>query len=330
MSTDLVEKTVVMTDVAGFTQMMRANERQTLALLQVDIEIIKNLFAANLGEIVKIAGDGILALFPSPTHALIACQSVQKELANSSLKHRMAIHVGNVTMADGDVYGDTVNVCARLEALATPGTIIMSNTAALHIQGVKLELPSVSGKVRLKGIEGKVLVHCYGKNAQLPKQKNRLTQIVVIVAIVAIGASWAGWSASQRTTIDDISTRIKSHHTEPKAANNEAQDIDELLDQAFDDLWQEIDAYEAVKEEAILKVDADMVIDWLNKNPLGQRERGKHELEIWQKIKVVIDEGRTVVGKKATADQIWAATFKNPKIDEASRKAFAQEFRKPT
>ncbi len=318
-----------MTDVAGFTQLMRANEPQTLALLQVDVEILKRVFAEKRGEIVKIAGDGILALFPEAYLALSACQQAQKELENSSLKHRMAIHYGRVTMADGDVYGDTVNVCSRLEQLATPGTIIMSDTAAFEIQGVRLDLPTVSGKVRLKGIDEKMMVHCFGRNAQLPREKNRQLQLAIVVAIVAVVASTFAWFASQRTTLDELSSRIGGKKGSIKATNNEAQDIDEMLDQAFNDIWEERDEFDKVRDEAVTKLDPDSVLKWLDESPFGQRERGREERQKWEKIKIVIEEGRAIVGKSANVDQIWAATFKDEKVTAEARKAFAEEFRKP-
>ena len=83
-------RTVVMTDVAGFTEIMRGNEPQTLPLLRSDMEVIRAHISRQGGEVIKVAGDGLLALFNSAPSAVKACIDAQEELACSTLKHRMA------------------------------------------------------------------------------------------------------------------------------------------------------------------------------------------------------------------------------------------------
>jgi adenylate cyclase len=128
--------TILCADVYGYTRLMEHDEAATLATLKVYREAFEGLIARHRGRLVSTAGDGLLADFPSVVEAVQCAIEVQQELAgrNRSLPDarrmafRIGINLGDVMVDGGDLYGEGVNVAARLEALAEPGGICISRT----------------------------------------------------------------------------------------------------------------------------------------------------------------------------------------------------------
>ena len=325
-------KTVVMTDVAGFTEIMRTNEPQALPLLRVDIEMIRAHIARNGGEVIKVAGDGILALFSSAPNAVRACIDAQESLSESTLRHRMAIHAGEVTVTHGDAYGDAVNVCSRLEAITTPGTVSASRIVIDLIEAQGLPNPIKRGKVQLKGIDGSMELYSWGAESRRIFNTRRMAYAVgalLVLIAICLGTIWNLNSEKSRTG-DRKSLPPIMLSSMNNGSNTEAPNIDELMDQALNELWDELDEYEKVKEEAVERVDAKVAIDWLQKNPIGKRERGKWELVRWGLVDRAIEKGRSLVGPKATAEEIWNALSNHPELGmDLEKSAFAEEFRRP-
>lgn len=128
--------TILCADVYGYARLMEQDETATLATLKVYREAIDGLIARHRGRVVSTAGDSLLADFPSVVEAVQCAIEIQQELAgrNRSLPDarcmafRIGINLGDVMLHDGDLYGEGVNVAARLEALAEPGGICISRT----------------------------------------------------------------------------------------------------------------------------------------------------------------------------------------------------------
>jgi TolB-like protein/class 3 adenylate cyclase/Tfp pilus assembly protein PilF len=124
-------------DVAGYSRLIADNEIETHNTLQALRRIIEAEVAANDGEVVSFAGDEFLAVIPTESGAITAAMTMQRRIAeeNQSLpqgrkmRFRLGVHAGNVSAADGQWYGDAINVAARLQALADPGGINVSKIA---------------------------------------------------------------------------------------------------------------------------------------------------------------------------------------------------------
>ncbi len=127
---------ILAADVAGYTRLMRADEEATLETLGEYREIIDGLIARHEGRIVGTAGDSVLAEFGSAVEAVRSAISIQEELATRNaelpddrqLRFRIGINVGDVMVKGDDLFGDGVNVAARLEGLAEPGGICVSGS----------------------------------------------------------------------------------------------------------------------------------------------------------------------------------------------------------
>jgi class 3 adenylate cyclase len=129
-------------DVAGYSRLMEADEEQTLATLSGHRRIVDEAILRHRGRIAGTAGDSVFAEFASVLDAVHAAIEIQHSLAEANnalpkqrqMQFRIGINVGDVMVKDGDIFGDGVNIAARLEALAEPGGICISRGVRDHIR----------------------------------------------------------------------------------------------------------------------------------------------------------------------------------------------------
>jgi len=134
---------ILAADVAGFSRLMGADEEGTLAALTAHLtELIEPCIAEHRGRVVKTAGDGLLAEFASVVDAVRCAVAFQDGMAARNadvsvercIAFRIGINLGDVIVQDKDVFGDGVNVAARLEGLAAPGSIVVSGKVQDEVQ----------------------------------------------------------------------------------------------------------------------------------------------------------------------------------------------------
>jgi TolB-like protein/class 3 adenylate cyclase len=139
---------VLAADVAGYSRLMEADEEGTLARLKaVRKAIVDPAIASHRGHIVKTTGDGILLEFASAVDAVRGAVETQRSMAGQNsavpsdqrIEFRIGIHVGDIIFDDNDIFGDGVNIAARLEGIAEPGGVCMSDDAYRQVRG-KLEI----------------------------------------------------------------------------------------------------------------------------------------------------------------------------------------------
>ncbi len=153
---------ILAADVVGYSRLVGADEDGTVARIRaLRSELIDPAIASNRGRIVKTTGDGILIEFASVVDAVRCAIEVQKSMAQRNAKlgedrridFRVGIHLGDVIVqADGDLMGDGVNIAARLEGIAKPGAICLSEQAYWQVKS-RLDLAvSDLGPTELKNI----------------------------------------------------------------------------------------------------------------------------------------------------------------------------------
>jgi len=139
---------VLAADVAGYSRLMGADEEGTLARLKaVRKSLIDPAIASHRGRIVKTTGDGMLVEFASAVDAVRSAVEVQRSIAEQNaavpqdqrIEFRIGIHVGDIIIDDNDIFGDGVNIAARLEGIAEPGGVCMSDDAYRQVRG-KVEI----------------------------------------------------------------------------------------------------------------------------------------------------------------------------------------------
>src|SRR5712671_6445567 len=129
-------------DVVGYSRLMGADEEGTHERFKAHLrELVDPKIREHHGRIVKTTGDGVLAEFASVVDAVRCAGEIQRGMANRDLdlaeerrlRFRIGVNLGDVIADGGDIYGDGVNIAARLEALAAPGSICVSGTVRDHI-----------------------------------------------------------------------------------------------------------------------------------------------------------------------------------------------------
>ena len=147
-------------DIAGYSRLMGLDEAGTLAQLKARREIMDRLIAAHRGRIFNTAGDSVVADFASAVDAVQCAVAVQEALAkenagmaeSEAMRFRLGIHVGDVIVEGTNLFGDAVNIAARLEAVAEPGGICVSATVRDQI-GSKLPVGFIDlGEQQVKNI----------------------------------------------------------------------------------------------------------------------------------------------------------------------------------
>lgn len=157
---------ILSADAVGFSRQMHRDEGGTHARLQSCREIIDRFVTEHDGRVVGSAGDSVLADFPSVVEGLICAVDIQRALHERNatlppahrLEFRIGINLGDVIIDGEDIYGDGVNVAARLQQLAEPGGILVSRTVHNHVRG-KLDLAfEPLGEQQIKNIPEPVAV----------------------------------------------------------------------------------------------------------------------------------------------------------------------------
>ena len=159
---------ILAADVVGYSRLMGEDETGTLAALKAHRkELIEPKSAEYHGRIVKLTGDGTLMEFGSAVDAVLFAVDVQRAIAGRNaevpedrrITYRMGINIGDIIIDGDDIYGDGVNVAARLEGLADPGGVYVSRTVYEHIKG-KVDLGFEDlGEQKVKNITVPVQVY---------------------------------------------------------------------------------------------------------------------------------------------------------------------------
>ena len=169
MTTEVERKLAIIlsADVYGFSRLMSRDEAGTLALLNAYLEAMKELIRRHQGRVVNSAGDSVLAEFASPVMAVQCAVAVQRQISERNQKleperqmwFRIGINLGDVIVEADDIFGDDVNIAARLQGMAEPGGVLISGTVFDQVKH-KLTLGfDFLGPQHLKNIGSEVPVY---------------------------------------------------------------------------------------------------------------------------------------------------------------------------
>ena len=152
---------IMFTDIAGFTRLSSEDEKEALQLLDNQRSLLQPIVMQHDGTWLKEMGDGLLISFPSSTQAVQCAIKIQESVREyPKLNLRIGIHQGDVILKGNDVFGDDVNIAARIEALAPVGGIAISHKVQGDISGSPQFKTKYIGQPKLKGVTQKVEVYC--------------------------------------------------------------------------------------------------------------------------------------------------------------------------
>lgn len=158
---------IMLTDIVGYTALTQTDEALTLALLGEHAALVRPMFSEHGGREVKSTGDGFLVEFPSALQAVRCAVEIQRVLhdrnsavpLNRAIHVRIGIHLGDVVHRGGDIFGDGVNITARIEPLAEPGGICLSRQIYDQVWN-KIDLRMASlGKKDLKNVKVQIEIY---------------------------------------------------------------------------------------------------------------------------------------------------------------------------
>lgn len=190
---------ILAADVVGFSRLMGADEEGTLARLKaLRGERVDPAIAAHRGRIFKTTGDGLLAEFPSVVDAVRCAAEVQRAQLErkADLVLRIGVNLGDVILEGEDIYGDGVNVAARLEGVCEPGGVALSASAHEQVRD-KLPLKFVDrGEHSVKNIARPVRVYGIDFGAKAPPRARQRRRWPAAAALGAALLGLAAWLAA--------------------------------------------------------------------------------------------------------------------------------------
>jgi adenylate cyclase len=148
---------IMFTDIVGFTASAQTDEARALTMLREQEELVRPIFTAHHGREVKSTGDGFLAVFDSALHAIECAVAIQGQMQERNARSegapielRIGVHLGDVEERDSDIFGDAVNLAARIGPCAAPGGICVSGPV---FDQVRNKIPRSFDKLEPKALK---------------------------------------------------------------------------------------------------------------------------------------------------------------------------------
>lgn len=149
-----------LSDIVEYSALMGKNEKQTMQYLDINRKIHQEAMSSFHGTILKEMGDGILASFQSVSDAVHCAIQIQEQTNDQKgFSLRIGIHLGEVNVTNNDIFGNGVNIVSRIQALAEPGTIFMSEVVYNNIRNKITREAAFVGERQLKNIEEPVKIY---------------------------------------------------------------------------------------------------------------------------------------------------------------------------
>ncbi|UCD69165.1 MAG: adenylate/guanylate cyclase domain-containing protein [Betaproteobacteria bacterium] len=200
---------ILSADVAGYSRLMGDDENATLATLTEYREVMREQIAAHHGRVVNTPGDAMLAKFPSAVQTVESAIEIQRALAvrnaelpeHRRMRMRIDINLGDVIEQESALYGDGVNIAARLEALCEPGDVCVSGTIFDQVENKTSAGFKYAGEQTVKNIVKPVRayhVRFSGAGSPARKQSARKAAFIVAGVVCAVLVGLAIWMTNSR------------------------------------------------------------------------------------------------------------------------------------
>ncbi len=214
---------ILAADVVGYSRLMEIDEAGTLARLKTNREtLIEPKIAEHDGRVVKLMGDGLLAEFASVVDAVGCAVETQRALAalnaelpkDQRLELRIGVNLGDVLVEGDDIYGEGVNVAARLERLCAPGGVLISGTVFDQVQGRLDQEIEFLGEQQVKNLEKPVRVYQVGPgprraaiDVRVVRRRQWLMWAAAAAAVILVAGGVALWSQIGSAPPADVASK---------------------------------------------------------------------------------------------------------------------------
>jgi class 3 adenylate cyclase/TolB-like protein len=212
---------IMFTDIVGYTALMGKDSAKALDLVRISKEIQKPLVEKHNGKWIKEMGDGAMAQFGSALDAVNCALEIQRtSRADFEGDLRIGIHLGDITLEENDVYGDGVNVAARLESISDPGGIYISESIEKAIRGQSDIQAKYLGVVLLKNVDYGVRTYAIQGDLLPVPSKHKIKELsgsqtnwkrlfksafaYFFVICLLIAAGWWIWQSSKADELHEI------------------------------------------------------------------------------------------------------------------------------
>lgn len=172
---------IMFTDIVGYTALMGKDEQRAFELLKKNRQVQRPIIEEHNGRWLKEIGDGVLASFNAVSEAVYCAKAIQKACKNEpDLKLRIGIHEGEVVFEDNDVFGDGVNIAARIQSIAPPGCIYLSEAVFNNIENKKGLGATFVREEQLKNVKNPIKIY------ELVTKVDSKPQVVVTEKSIAV------------------------------------------------------------------------------------------------------------------------------------------------
>jgi adenylate cyclase len=156
---------IMFTDMVGYTALMQENERQAKILRNKHKDVLEKFVLEHRGQVLQYYGDGTLSIFGSAIEAALCAAKIQQELQSEPIVPlRIGLHAGDVVYDDEGVYGDGVNIASRIENLAVPGSVLISDKINDELKNQKDISTVFLGRYNLKNVKTPVKLYAISSN----------------------------------------------------------------------------------------------------------------------------------------------------------------------
>jgi len=249
---------IMFTDIVGYTTIMGSDEQKAIELLRINREIQKPLIEQYGGRWIKEMGDGVLAQFTSALDSVKCALAIQKlAVKDFPGSIRIGIHLGDITTENDDVFGDGVNISSRLQSIADPGGIYISDSVYQAIRGRSDIQAKSLGDIQLKNVDHLVKIYFLlddglpvpsaERRSELSHPSGKATYQSIfyyaLIIIVLLAGGWWAWS----TYFIDKPNSIESLAVLPFTAISEEVDQEYLMAGMHDALINELSKISAIR-----------------------------------------------------------------------------------
>jgi len=180
---------ILFSDIVGYSRMMNHDEELTINLIRKNRRIHKSIIKKYHGKWFKEMGDGTMAAFKTISEAIYCAGHLLQTCKREKIDLRIGIHLGEIIKENGDIFGDPVNIASRLESIANPGQIVVSQSVMRNIKNKAGIDTTYLKEKELKNIDDPIKIYCVSFNEahifpikKYQRENSRIKKIVLTAA----------------------------------------------------------------------------------------------------------------------------------------------------